>query len=204
MVALTGGRSHNSEAEGHWHRSVPTLWAVCSALEAGGGLTFTFCPVTWQAWPGPHTAQPSGLQCLWTKLNQEWASMLGHLSRVQEFCDPMDCSPPGSSVHGISQARIREWVAMPSSRGSSRTRDRTPSLLRQLHWGRFFTSSATQEVQEKRLFVGISFFYVLGKPEKATRVTTVQAWPWCDSQRKPSIPRKTRASVSSRTSKSLH
>ena len=33
--------------------------------------------------------------------------------------DPMDCSQPGSSVHGILQARILEWVAMPSSRGSS-------------------------------------------------------------------------------------
>ena len=32
------------------------------------------------------------------------------------LCDPMDCSTPGSSVHGISQARILEWVAMPSSR----------------------------------------------------------------------------------------
>ena len=38
--------------------------------------------------------------------------------------DPMDCSPPGSSVHGILQARILEWVAMPSSRGSSRARGR--------------------------------------------------------------------------------
>ena len=36
------------------------------------------------------------------------------------LCDPTDCSPPGSSVHGILQARILEWVAMPSSRGSSR------------------------------------------------------------------------------------
>ena len=35
------------------------------------------------------------------------------------LCDPMDCSPTGSSVHGILQARILEWVAMPSSRGSS-------------------------------------------------------------------------------------
>ena len=33
--------------------------------------------------------------------------------------DPMDCSPPGSSVHGILQARILEWVAIPFSRGSS-------------------------------------------------------------------------------------
>ena len=37
--------------------------------------------------------------------------------------DLMDCSPPGSSVHGILQASILEWVAMPSSRGSSRPRD---------------------------------------------------------------------------------
>ena len=35
------------------------------------------------------------------------------------FCDPMDCSPPGSSVHGIFQARILEWVAISFSRGSS-------------------------------------------------------------------------------------
>ena len=34
------------------------------------------------------------------------------------LCDPMDCSPPGSSDHGILQARTLEWTAMPSSRGS--------------------------------------------------------------------------------------
>ena len=34
------------------------------------------------------------------------------------ICDPMGCSPPGSSVHGILQARILEWVAIPFSRGS--------------------------------------------------------------------------------------
>ena len=46
-------------------------------------------------------------------------------SRVQLSATPMDHSPPGSSVHGILQARILEWVAMPSSRGFSRPRDRT-------------------------------------------------------------------------------
>ena len=40
-------------------------------------------------------------------------------------CNPVDCSPPGYCVHGILQARILEWVAMPSSRGSSWLRDRT-------------------------------------------------------------------------------
>ena len=41
------------------------------------------------------------------------------------LCNPMDCRPPGSSVHRILQVRILEWVAMPSSRGSSQPRDRT-------------------------------------------------------------------------------
>ena len=41
------------------------------------------------------------------------------------LCDPMDCSPPGSSVHEIFQARILEWVAISFSRGSSQPRDRT-------------------------------------------------------------------------------
>ena len=41
------------------------------------------------------------------------------------FCNPMDCRPPGSSVHGILQAISLEWAAMPSSRGSSQPRDPT-------------------------------------------------------------------------------
>ena len=49
-----------------------------------------------------------------------------HAQLLQSYptlCDPMDSSPPGCSVHGILQARILEWVAMPSSRGSSQPRD---------------------------------------------------------------------------------
>ena len=58
------------------------------------------------------------------------------------LCDLTDCSPPGSSVHGILQARILEWVAYPFSRGSSWSRYR--------HWvsctaDRFFTVWATRE-----------------------------------------------------------
>ena len=41
------------------------------------------------------------------------------------LCDPMDCSPPGIPVPEIFQARILEWVALPSSRESSRPRDQT-------------------------------------------------------------------------------
>ena len=51
--------------------------------------------------------------------------MLKLLHLCLTLCDPVDCSPPGSPVHGILQARILEWVALPSSRGSSPSRDWT-------------------------------------------------------------------------------
>ena len=60
------------------------------------------------------------------------------------LCDPMDCSPPGSSVHGISQSWILEWVAISSSRGSSRPRNQTRVPCPA---GRFFTVWATREAQ---------------------------------------------------------
>ena len=50
--------------------------------------------------------------------------VLSHFSCVR-FCDPMDWSPPGSSVHGLLQERILEWVSIPFSRGSSWPRDPT-------------------------------------------------------------------------------
>ena len=69
------------------------------------------------------------------------ACMLSCFSLVW-LCDPVDCSPPGSSVRGILQARILEWIAMPSSMGSSWPRDWTrtsyiSTIGRQVlyHWG---------------------------------------------------------------------
>ena len=60
------------------------------------------------------------------------------------LCNPIDCSPPGSSVHGIFQARILEWVVMPFSRVSSWPRGQTQvsCIVR-----RFFTIWATREAQ---------------------------------------------------------
>ena len=55
------------------------------------------------------------------------------LQSCSTLCIPMDCSPPGSSVHGIPQARILEWVTIPSSRRSSQPRDRTRVCLHLLH-----------------------------------------------------------------------
>ena len=59
------------------------------------------------------------------------------------LCDPVGCSPPGSSVQGILQARILEWVALSSCRGSSQPRDRPASLTPPALAGVFFTTGAT-------------------------------------------------------------
>ena len=61
------------------------------------------------------------------------------------FCDPMDCSWSGSSVNGILQARVLEWFALLSSRGSSQPRDQTQIPISPTLTSRFFTTSTTLE-----------------------------------------------------------
>ena len=100
------------------------------------------------AWRIPWTEEPGRLQSIGSKrvghdwvtshslcvvLNEDWNFKSAHRSVLGYYliklevlvtqlcmtlCNPRDCSPPGSSVHGISQARILEWVAIPFSRGS--------------------------------------------------------------------------------------
>ena len=65
----------------------------------------------------------------------------------------MDCSLPGSSVHGILQTRILEWVAISSSGGSSQPRDWTHVSYVPALAGGFFTTGTTWEVQVLVLFV---------------------------------------------------
>ena len=60
---------------------------------------------------------------------------------MSDSLQPMDCNLPGSSVHGILQARIPEWVAIRFSRGSSQPRDQTPQVS--CIADRFFTVWAT-------------------------------------------------------------
>ena len=61
--------------------------------------------------------------CVWVS---EWVSEW--VQSLPTLLDPMDCSPPGSSVHGLLQTRILGWVAISSSRGSSQPRDQTRVL----------------------------------------------------------------------------
>ena len=69
---------------------------------------------------------PGWAPALGTQSLSPWTTSVSLVAQsCPTLCDPMDCSPPGSSVCGILQARILEWVAMPSSRGSSQPSNRT-------------------------------------------------------------------------------
>ena len=73
-----------------------------------------------------------------------WGTFLQIHSWSPFFCESMDCSSRGFSIHGVFQARILEWVAISSSRGSSPARDRTHVSCIE---GRRFTLWATREVR---------------------------------------------------------
>ena len=111
------------------------------------------------AWKIPRTKEPGRLQSMGSqRVRHDWATAHTyiHTLYLRGLCcaqplqscltlwDPMDHSPPGSSVHGILQARIQEWIAMPS-RGASRPRNRTRvSYVSGIADG-FFTHWATWE-----------------------------------------------------------
>ena len=66
---------------------------------------------------------------LYSKVIQIYMHVLSHFCHVPTLCDAMDCIPPGSSVHEILQARVLEWVAMPSSRDYSHPGIEPTSLM---------------------------------------------------------------------------
>ena len=103
-------------------------------MERNTGELLGFCFLTWVVAAGvcsyhKHLSSSESMICtLYVKV------LVAQLCPT--LCDPMDCSPTDSSIHGISQARILEWVAISFSRESSCARDRT-----WVSWitGRFFT-----------------------------------------------------------------
>ena len=123
------------------HRSELTAWSLCpnralcqfsNFIWMGSYWVYTLCV---SSFTQCHTLFPDwsrGYQHLLHSLNYThvlyvFFSVL--VSQSCQLCDPMDCSPPGSSVHGTLQARILEWVAIPFSRRSSQPRDWTQSPI---------------------------------------------------------------------------
>ena len=91
------------------------------------------------------------LFCFTISTSWKWKVKMLVAQLCPALCDPMDCSLPGSSVHGILQARTLEWVAISSSREPSQPRDWTQVSC--IADG-FFTFWATREVQGDHEFNG--------------------------------------------------
>ena len=83
----------------------------------------------------------------WWYLSKAWRTWeSGSVSRsVVSLCNPMDCSPPGSSVHGILQARILEWIAVSFSGISSWPRDQTQVSCKQILYSFSHQGSPNEE-----------------------------------------------------------
>ena len=79
------------------------------------------------------------------------------------LCNPMDCSPPSSSIYGILQARILEWVVMPSSRGPSGPGIKPASLMFPALANGFFTTSTTWQAYWLVLVTGLLFSFLFTK-----------------------------------------
>ena len=128
------------------------LWSLCASLSWGGWSSAFLIPLPWEHWKNAKsldllgqsleevTRSPSQGPCHFVSFS--WhpspAYVLSRFSHVQLLCNSTDCSSPGSSVHGILQARILEWPAVPSCRGS---RDWTHvSYIEPALASRFFTT----------------------------------------------------------------
>ena len=119
----------------------------------------------------------------WRKHKLEWRLLEVKWSEVKwsqscpTLCDPMDCSLPGSSVHGILQARILEWVAISFSRGSSCPRDRTQvSCIA----GRRFTIWGTRKAIRLlgEISITLDMQVTPSLLQKATRNWRTSWWRW--------------------------
>ena len=122
----------------------------CELRNSWGNRVFLSCSLenrnTWSAMRWENEAGHAGRaamrarRAVWTLSSGFQVSLnpvCVHAKSLQlgpTLCEHMDCSLPGSSVHGILQARMLEWVAMPSSRGSSWTKRSKPHLVGLLHW----------------------------------------------------------------------
>ena len=123
--------------------SIPGL-GRCLEKEMATHSSILACEISWTGEPGQlqSMGSQSQTQLKWlsmhaqliynvvlTSIGQQSDSVIHmcvHARSLQLYltlCDPVECSPPGSSVHGFLQARVLEWVAMTSSRGPSPPRD---------------------------------------------------------------------------------
>ena len=151
-------------------------------------------PSQWEA----HTLESSPCSRKLEKARTLHTPMCAHvpaklLQSCLTLCDPKDYSLPASSVHGILQARILEWVALPSSRGSSQARGGT-QVSCHLYWqagslplappGKPIKDSVQAPKLINWLIKNMAPRYILGQPTIGPN--TLMIWPW-PAQTAPAI-----------------
>ena len=161
QILSPGKNSFEGHTDGHWRPGCICPHAVLLLHEGGNGsqlrstgtlrghITMEVTPLFPWEWRSPFSKVSRELIDTWChgNISKLVRVCVKSLQLCPTLCNPMDCSPPGSSVHGILQARILEWVALPSSRGSSPPRDRTWVSYISRIGRRFFTPTATWEAQ---------------------------------------------------------
>ena len=120
-LLCSSGHANHSEETSHW-----------SLLEA----SLQSLPLSSHGCLPPVTVSARGLLCVCVCV---CVCVCSVTQLCLTLCDLMECSPPGSSAHGISQARILEWIAISFSRGSPQTRDQTCISWVSCIAGGFFT-----------------------------------------------------------------
>ena len=118
--------SQTSTIYNHTHTHFFLAWGIIK--EAGIGFK-SWLGKLWHIWHLINHVTNCASNSFWclilTYIFKHACMCVKSLQSYPTLCDFMDCSPPGSSVHGLLQARILECVAMPSSRGVSQPRDGT-------------------------------------------------------------------------------
>ena len=137
----------------HCSKLTPSPYKMCFFLKWGLFLCvcrgFFFPPLQWEFLWFPLATFKYSI----TNYSHRVCLLVTQLCLI--LCDPMHCSPPGSSVHGRLQARTLDWVAMTFSRGSSPSRDRTwVSCIA----GRLFTIWATNYIPMLTYFITESLY----------------------------------------------
>ena len=134
---------------------------VCSrGVSARLCLPLTIVPqsslVLWsKVGPGRASSPRFGLSPVSTQFcNTLWRSEVKACQLYQTLCDTIDCSPPGSSVHGILKVRILEWVAVPSCRGSSWPKDQTHVFRSSCVAGGLFTAEPPRKPDSVKYSLG--------------------------------------------------
>ena len=116
----------------------PFLWGQFSEFEAAYVMATIWSWLTSSMWWKFQYLQDSSQDMAQNIIYSPWEETRSAVAQsCLTLCDLMDCNLPGSSVHGISQAKILGWVVISFSRGSSQRRDWTCVLCR---W--FFTTGA--------------------------------------------------------------